>query len=80
MYLEDETDEDWVVDEAADPDPDEDDDDVLACPSCRSEVHEDTQQCPHCGDWIIPVDPRGGSKRWVWVVVAVLLIVSLLLW
>ena len=60
-------DEEWIEDEG------EAEDDLLACPSCHAAVHEDTQQCPYCGDWIIPVDPHhnGWSRRlssssWFW--------------
>ena len=54
-------------------------DDLLLCPSCRASVHEDTQQCPHCGDWITPVWPQERSKRLVWLVAAVLVIVALIM-
>ncbi len=66
-------DEEWVEDEG------NLEDDVLACPSCGSTVHEDTQQCPYCGDWIIPVSPEGRSKRIIWIVAAILLIIALIL-
>ena len=67
-------DEEWVEDEG------DEGDDYLECPSCHQPVHEDAQQCPHCGDWIIPVYPGSRSKRWIWAVVVVLVIVSFLLW
>ena len=67
-------DEDWVEDEG------DEDDVLLACPSCRELVHEDTQQCPHCGDWITPVYPGSQAKRWIWTVVVVLLVISFLIW
>ena len=66
-------DEEWVEDEG---DPE---DDVLQCPSCKATVHEDTQQCPHCGDWIVPVWPGGQSKRLIWLVAAALLILAFIL-
>ena len=72
MAWDEEADEEWVEDEAADSDAD-----FLSCPSCRQPVHEDTQQCPHCGDWITPVDPSGRAKRWIWVAVVILLILSM---
>lgn len=60
--------EDWVEDDG----PDEDD--VLQCPSCGAAVHEDTQQCPKCRDWITPVYPRSGLSRWVWVAAVIIMI------
>ncbi|RME40142.1 MAG: zinc-ribbon domain-containing protein [Planctomycetota bacterium] len=70
----DEFDEDeWIEDEG------DDEEDVLACPRCGREVHEDTQQCPYCGDWIIPIDPRDRPRRTIWIVAVVLVIAGLLL-
>ncbi len=49
---------------------------VLPCPSCGAEVYEETQRCPHCGDWIIPVDTSGSWRRTAWIVAVVLVILS----
>ncbi len=73
MEYEDYPDEEWVDEE------EESGDDLLVCPSCRAAVHEDTQQCPHCGDWITPIWPQERSKRFVWLVAAVLVIIALIL-
>ena len=74
MAWDDEADEEWVEDE------DDSEDDVLQCPACGREVHEDTQQCPHCKDWITPVYPGERSRRWAWGMVAILLILSFGFW
>lgn len=73
MEYEDYPDEEWVDEE------EESGDDLLICPSCRAAVHEDTQQCPHCGDWITPVWPQERSKRLVWLVAALLVVVALIM-
>ncbi len=75
MTFDDDThlDEEWVEDESAS------DDDLLICPACRRAVHEDTQQCPHCGDWITPVYPYEKGKRMIWIVAVILLVASLTL-
>jgi len=65
--------EEWVADDG------NPEDDVLLCPSCKESVHEDTQQCPHCGDWIIPVWPRQQAKRMIWVIAAGLVILAFIL-
>lgn len=72
--IHDEACEDEVVDEE-----DDSEAEMLACPVCRKPVHEDAQQCPHCGDWIIPVDPRESSRRWIWAVAAGLVIAGFVL-
>ncbi len=55
-----------------------DDDDSLpemTCPNCRGTVTEDTQKCPHCGDWITPVDGhRRPIRRRRWMFVAAVMI------
>ncbi len=73
MAYEDYPDEEWVDEE------EESGDDLLVCPSCRAAVHEDTQQCPHCGDWITPIWPKERSKRFVWLVAALLVIVAMII-
>ena len=57
-------------------DDDHPDDVLLHCPSCKREVHEDTQQCPFCGDWIIPVDLSDRPQRRIWLIVVILLIAA----
>lgn len=69
--------DDWI-DESDIGSPDEADD-LLLCPSCGAEVHEETQQCPHCGDWIVPVYPGEGPKRIVWTIAVILVLASLVL-
>ena len=66
-------DEDWVDEEEED-DPNAE---ILRCPSCGRDVHEDTQQCLHCGDWITPVYPGAGMKQWIWLVAVLLMLVSM---
>ena len=68
----DDPDEEWIEDET------DSEDDLLVCPSCRAAVHEDTQQCPRCGDWIIPVYPKSRLKHALWAVVAILLVLALI--
>ena len=71
--IEDYEDEEWIEDE------DDDADDLMVCPSCHAAVHEDTQKCPNCGDWIVPVYPGHPAKRIIVVCAALLVIVALIL-
>ncbi len=74
MEFDDYPDEEWVEDDG------DEEDDLLACPSCHQPVHEDTQQCPHCGDWITPEYPGTRPKRWIWAVAVLAVIFGLLAW
>ncbi len=58
-----------------------DDPPEMMCPQCRGVVTEDTQKCPHCGEWITPVDPeRTGPRKLIYILAAlVMLLVSLLM-
>ncbi len=74
MRWDDHPDEEWVEEAEGDSD-----DDLMQCPSCRAAVHEDTQQCPHCGDWITPVYPSAGVRPMWWILLVVALVLSLIL-
>ena len=66
--------EDWVDHE----DNEDSSGDLLICPSCRREVHDETEKCPYCGDWITPVYPAGAGRRFLLIALITLLIVALL--
>jgi predicted nucleic acid-binding Zn ribbon protein len=68
--------DDWIEDELDD---DESDADLLICPECTRPVHEDTQQCPFCGNWITPEYPRSRGKSLIWLVAAAIVILSMLM-
>ena len=53
----------------------------MMCPNCKGIVIEDIEKCPHCGDWITPVDPEhGGSKRLIYAIaIVVMLLLALLM-
>jgi len=72
-------DEDYADEEWVDEEEDDDFDELLLCPNCRKDVHEDTQQCPYCGDWITPVYSGEAKKLWIWKIVAVLILLSFLM-
>ncbi len=71
------------LDEFDEPEPgteaDQDDDlPVMSCPNCGGAVVEDTQKCPHCGDWITPADAAsGGWKRWLFAVAVLLMLLAM---
>lgn len=51
--------------------------DEIACPACGEAVYEGTEKCPECGEWITTHIP---SRSWAWAVLAVLVIVSFVMW
>jgi hypothetical protein len=57
--------EDW---EFPDPDEGEDEDcsETLACPCCGAAIYEDAEQCPACGEYVVPSStPLARWPRWL---------------
>jgi hypothetical protein len=51
---------------------DDEDEPTIPCPYCRREIHEDSPQCPHCGQYISEEDSPSVWPPW-WILVGVLL-------
>ena len=64
--------------EFPDPEPDADAPALLPCPHCLGVLCEESQYCPHCGNWISEEDapPR---KPW-WVLVGALVCLGMSIW
>lgn len=67
----------WTSDLEPDHDPETD---QLPCPSCGAMVYDDTDRCPHCGDWIMPMAASARSRSGIWIVAAIMAIIAVLLW
>ncbi len=50
--------------------------DEAPCPHCRNLIYEETEQCPHCGEWVVRPSFSRGT---LWSVLAVLVILAFLL-
>jgi len=67
-------DDDWDNDRPLEAweNPDEDDASEQAtttvCPNCRAEMYDDTEQCPHCGEYITRLQFLVPAFAW-WVYV-----------
>lgn len=51
--------------------------DLLPCPSCGQMVFDDTDKCPYCGDWIMPIAAAGRSGLWIRIVGALVVLALL---
>ena len=49
-----------------------DEDTTTLCPYCRRLIYEDSQRCPHCGNYISEEDAPVARKPW-WIIVGALL-------
>ncbi len=80
MSRHDPDDSDRDLPQAADLDSDDDLPEMM-CPACGGGVTEDTQKCPHCGDWITAVEASEGtplrSRRWVLIVAVLLMLLAM---
>ena len=57
----------------------EEDDDLIDCPECSKPIHAESEQCPHCGNYILD-EPRSGElwrgRSWWWIALGVLGIIA----
>jgi hypothetical protein len=47
-----------------------DDEPIIPCPYCGVDIHDETERCPHCGQYISKEDSPYVRKPW-WVIVGV---------
>jgi hypothetical protein len=50
--------------------PDGEDDVTIPCPYCHRPIHEESERCPHCGEYISVEDVPAARKPW-WLLVGV---------
>ena len=82
------SDRDVDDDDQAERDWDEDDFDeatdqdepTIACPYCRKEIHEDSQQCPYCQRYISAEDASRRPKSWLIIIGAALCLYVVYRW
>jgi predicted nucleic acid-binding Zn ribbon protein len=46
---------------------------TFPCPYCKHPIHEESQRCPHCGNYISEEDAPPARKPW-WIIVGALLV------
>lgn len=60
-------DDDW------EDDGDDGEEPTIPCPHCRREIHEESQCCPYCGNYISEEDAPPQRKPW-WIIVGAVLV------
>jgi uncharacterized paraquat-inducible protein A len=68
--LDDDWDDDFLPedDDEYDPSRDDEDEPTVQCKYCRAEIHEDSVQCPRCGNYQSAEDAPPSAKPW-WIIV-----------
>jgi hypothetical protein len=61
--------DDWDEDEYDDGE----EEPTVPCPHCRREIHEESQRCPYCGNYISDEYTAPARKPW-WIIMGVLLV------
>lgn len=62
----------------ADWDDAEDDEAPIVCPSCGRSIDHDSDQCPHCRQYVLDADLPSSSSRW-WTLLCQVIVVLLLI-
>lgn len=57
--------DDWDNDEGEEP--------TITFPYCKRPIHEESQRCPHCGNYITEEEAPPARKPW-WIIIGVLLV------
>jgi len=58
-------------------DPDmEDDEGLMPCPHCFATIHDESEQCPRCGEYLSEEDSPSRKPRWIILTAVVLLAIA----
>ncbi len=64
-------DDDWDDEEIGEWD-DDDELDLVECPNCGTEIYEEAQQCPACGEYVVHGQHNWSSGKPVWYILLAL--------
>ena len=80
-WEDDRSDADWVPDEEEEYVPDDEEDEATTpCPYSQELIHEQSEQCPHCGNYISEEDPPPTRTPWWIIIGALLCLFAVYLW
>lgn len=66
----------WEDDDWEEPFDEDDEPELLPCPACGTEIYEEAERCPSCGEYIVHrTDVWAGKPMW-WVILALIGIVA----
>lgn len=64
-------------DDEDDLDSDEDDVDTVPCAHCGKGMYEDSERCPHCGNYASEEDAPSRTPTWIVVTAIICLLIAL---
>lgn len=64
-------DEDWPEDDGIS--------DVVTCVYCGSDVYEDAEQCPTCGNYIVPDTSPWSGRSPIWILLGLAVIIAVII-
>jgi hypothetical protein len=59
-------------------DDDADDSETVPCPYCKRPVYEDSERCPHCGNYLSEEDAPQRTPMWIVIGTVAALAVAML--
>lgn len=72
--------DDWETDDADADWPDDDDGETLTipCPFCKADIYEESEQCPHCGEYVVRSSTAWNGKPIWWIILGILGIIAMM--
>lgn len=58
---------------------DDESSELISCPQCRAEIHEESEQCPVCGTYVIHGTSFWSGRSWLWIAFGALGIAAVIL-
>ncbi|MBX9681310.1 MAG: zinc ribbon domain-containing protein [Gemmataceae bacterium] len=57
--------------------PEADDEGLMPCPHCFAVIHDDSEQCPRCGQYLSREDAPSNKPRWIVVTAVIVLAIAI---
>ena len=58
---------------------DDESSELLPCPKCGALIHEESERCPACGEYVVHESSIWSGRSWLWIVLGLLGVIAVIL-